>query len=265
MIVAAAPLRWKLQSKSMDKKTLARKPSITVVFPTFDEEANVVASVEGVRRALRDRHGDVEVVIVDGGSTGRTPALADGPAAAYADVKTVHHDRNYKLGRTPRPGFAATKDLVLYTDADMPIDFRDIHRGVELLLRDGADVVAGYRLERGDSWWRGIYSAVYNRPVNAVFGLGVKDVNSPYKLFTKGAFLKLAPTSEGSFIDAEILARAKIAAMRVAQIGVHYFPRRAGRSTLASPGVILKILAEMGRFWWRVWRPGGGRRGERRR
>jgi glycosyltransferase involved in cell wall biosynthesis len=250
----------------MDEKDRTRKPSISVVFPTFNEEANVVASVEGVRRALRDRHGDVEVVIVDDGSTDRTPALADGLAAAYADVKAVHHDRNYKLGRTLRTGFdAATKDLVFYTDADLPIDFRDIHRGVELLLRDGADVVAGYRLERGDSWWRGIYSVIYNRLVNAVFGLGVKDVNFSYKLFTKEAFEKLTLTSEGSFIDAEILARAKMAGMRVAQIGVHYFPRRAGRSTLASPGVIRKILAEMGRFWWAVWRPGGGRRAESRR
>jgi glycosyltransferase involved in cell wall biosynthesis len=250
----------------MDKRTHTRKPSITVVFPTFNEEANVVASVEGVRRALRDRHDDVEVVVVDDGSTDRTPALADGLAAAYADVKAVHHERNYKLGRTLRTGFAAaTKDLLFYTDADLPIDFRDIHRGVELLLRDGADVVAGYRLERGDSWRRGIYSVVYNRLVNALFGLGVKDVNFSYKLFTKEAFRKLKLTSEGSFIDAEMLARAKLAGMRVAQIGVHYFPRRAGRSTLASPGVILKILVEMSRFWWGVWRRGGGARDEPQR
>jgi glycosyltransferase involved in cell wall biosynthesis len=239
----------------MAKRLKSVKPSITVIFPAFNEEANVVASVEGAREALRTRHDDFEIVVVDDGSTDRTPALADELAAEYAEVKTVHHDRNYKLGRTLRTGFAAaTKDLVFYTDADLPIDFRDIHRGVELLLRDGADVVAGYRLERGDSWWRGIYSVVYNRLINALFGLGAKDVNFSYKLFTKEALQKLPLTSEGSFIDAEMLARAKLARMRVAQLGVHYFSRRSGRSTLASPGVILKILTEMSRFWWRVWR-----------
>lgn len=243
----------------MTKKLASSKPSITVIFPTYNEEANVVPSVEGAREALRIRHDDFEIVIVDDGSTDGTPALADELADEYAEVKAVHHDGNYKLGRTLRTGFAeAAKDLVFYTDADLPIDFRDIHRGVELLLRDGADVVAGYRLERGDSWWRGIYSVVYNRLINALFGLGVKDVNFSYKLFTREALQKLPLASEGSFIDAEMLARAKLAGLRVAQLGVHYFPRRSGRSTLASPGVILKILAEMSRFWWRVWRTRGG-------
>jgi len=235
------------------------KPSLTVIFPTYNEEANVVASVEGVREALRKRHDDFEVVVVDDGSTDRTRTLADELAAKYADVKTIHHDRNYKLGRTLRSGFAAaTKDLVFYTDADLPIDFQDIHRGVDLLLRDGADGVTGYRLDRGESWWRMIYSAVYNRLINAVFGLGVNDVNFSYKLFTKEAMRSITLTSEGSFIDAELLARAKLANMRVVQMGVHYFSRRAGRSTLASPGVILKILAEMSRFWWNVWRKRDG-------
>ena len=239
----------------MAKNSDSVKPSITVIFPTFNEEANVAASVDGVREVLAARHDDFEIVVVDDGSTDRTPALADELAAKYAEVKTVHHDRNYKLGRTLRTGVAAaTKDLVFYTDADLPIDFRDIHRGVELLLRDGADVVTGYRLEGGDGWWRAVCSVVYNRLVNALFGLGVKDVNFSYKLFTKESLRKLPLTSEGSFIDAEMLARAKLAGLRVTRLGVHYFPRRAGRSTLASPAVIAKILAEMNRFWWRVWR-----------
>lgn len=242
----------------MAKKGESVKPSITVIFPTFNEEANVVASVEGVRDVLAPRFDDFEIVIVDDGSSDGTPALADELAAKYPDVKTVHHERNYKLGRTLRTGFAAaTKDLVFYTDADLPIDFRDIHRGVELLLRDGADAVTGYRLERGDGRWRDLCSVVYNRLVDALFGLGLKDVNFSYKLFTRESLRKLPLTSEGSFIDAEIFARAKMAGLHVKQLGVYYFPRRAGRSTLASPAVIAKILAEMNRFWWREWRTRG--------
>jgi glycosyltransferase involved in cell wall biosynthesis len=239
----------------MANKPDSAKPSITVIFPAFNEEANVVASVEGVREVLAVRHDDFEVVVVDDGSTDRTPALADGLAARYEEVKVIHHDRNYKLGRTLRSGFAAaTKDLVFYTDADLPIDFREIRRGVELLLRDGTDIISGYRLERGDGWWRDLCSVAYNRLVNALFGLGVEDVNFSYKLMTRESLRKLPLTSEGSFIDVELFARAKLAGMHVKQLGVHYFPRRAGRSTLASPAVILKILIEMHRFWWREWR-----------
>jgi glycosyltransferase involved in cell wall biosynthesis len=231
------------------------KPTLSVIFPTFNEEANVAASVERAREVLRGHFDDFEIVIVDDGSSDRTPELADELAAQYAEVSVIHHDRNYKLGRTLRTGFeAAAKELVFYTDADLPIDFRDIPRGVELLVRDGADGVTGYRAERGESWWRAIYSVVYNRLVNVVFGLGVRDVNFSFKLFTKKALRDFDLTSEGSFIDAELLARAKLAGMRVVEMAVPYFPRRAGRSTLAKPGIILKILAEMTRFWWEEWR-----------
>ncbi|UCH79070.1 MAG: glycosyltransferase family 2 protein, partial [Candidatus Coatesbacteria bacterium] len=197
-------------------------------------------------------------IVVNDGSTDRTPALAEELAARYPEVRVLHHDRNYKLGRTLRTGLAAaTKELVFYTDADLPIDFREIMRGVELLLRNGAQVVTGYRLTRSNErWWRTLYTVVYNALVDVVFGLRLRDVNFSYKLFRAEALRELNPTSEGSFIDVEMLARARRAGMTINEIGVEYFPRRAGRSTLARPGVIVKIIQEMAAFWWKVWRPG---------
>ena len=51
--------------------------------------------------------------------------------------------------------------------------------------------------------------------------------------------------SEGSFIDAELVIRAKKLGMNVIQFGVDYFPRTRGVSTLSSMSVIRKILKEM--------------------
>ncbi len=229
--------------------------SLSVVFPSFNEEENIRPSVVRCRDVLREHFDDFEIIIVDDGSADDTPALADELAATYAEVRVIHHGRNRKLGRTLRTGFAAAeKELVFYTDADLPIDFRDIPRGVELLARDGVDAVLGYRLDKPDNLWRTILSATYNRLVNAVFGLGVRDVNFSFKLFPKAVIDRLELRSEGSFIDAEIIARAKAGGVRLAEMGVHYFPRRAGRSKLAGAGVIAKILLEMNSFWWEVWR-----------
>jgi len=235
-------------------ETSFRRPSLSVIFPAFNEEANLAASVEGVRAVL-DRHFDeFEIIIVDDGSTDGTPALADELAARYAEVRALHHDRNYKLGRTLRTGLeAATKELVFYTDADLPIDFRDIPRGVEHLLRNGVQGVAGYRLARNERWWRTVYSVTYNALVKTVFGLRTRDVNFSYKLFRADALRRFPLTSEGSFIDVEMLARARRAGMEIDEIGIEYSPRRAGRSTLARPGIIVKILREMAAFWWREW------------
>ena len=55
-------------------------------------------------------------------------------------------------------------------------------------------------------------------------------------------------SSEGSFIDAELVIRAQKAGFSIVQIGVDYFPRTRGVSTLSSPAVIRKMLGEMTRL-----------------
>jgi glycosyltransferase involved in cell wall biosynthesis len=230
-------------------------PSLSVVIPAYNEEENIGPSVTRCRDTLREYFGDFEIIVVDDASTDDTPARADELAEAFAEVRVIHHDRNRKLGRSLRTGFAAaTKDIVFYTDADLPIDFRDVPRSVELLARDDVEAVLGYRLDQPDNLWRTMLSGVYNRLVNTLFGLGVRDVNFSFKLFPRAVVESLGLESEGSFIDAEFIARAKLAGVAWVEMGVHYFPRRAGRSKLAGPGVILKILVEMNSFWWRVWR-----------
>jgi glycosyltransferase involved in cell wall biosynthesis len=237
------------------------QPTLSIVFPAYNEEDNVEAAVEGVRRVLEPAGVEYEIIIVDDCSTDRTPALADELALKNTAVRVIHHERNYKLGRSIRTGFAAaTKALVFYTDADLPIDFADIPRGIQALRDSGADAVIGYRLDRGgEPAYRVVYSFIYNRLVNILFGLRVRDVNFSYKLVKRELLKRLELTSEGSFIDAELLARIKAAGGTVAQLGVRYYARRAGESTLARPAVIAKIFKEMFHFWRTFWlrrRPG---------
>jgi glycosyltransferase involved in cell wall biosynthesis len=246
-----------------DGTTRPATPSLSLVFPTYNEEGNITASVERASAVLSKHFADYEIIIVNDGSTDGTAAIADDLARRDGRVRVIHHGRNCKLGRTLRTGFnAATKELVFYTDSDLPIDFNDVPRGLELLRRADADMVIGYRLDRNEPWYRVMYSRVYNWLVGALFDLNVRDTNFSYKLFKKEGFESRLLNSEGSFIDAEILARARMAGARIVEMGVHYFPRRAGRSTLARPAVIFKIIAEMSVFWWREWRKWRGCKSE---
>ena len=226
-------------------------PSISIVFPMYDEEAYIHRAIRAAGAALQEITPDHEIIIVDDASTDRTGALADALARADPRIKVVHNERNRKLGGSVRAGYAAaTKDLVLYTDADLPFDLQELRRAVRLLEYQEADVLAAYRFDRtSEGLVRTLYSFCYNLLIRVLFGLAVKDVNFSFKLFHRSLLQKIELKSEGSFIDAEFLIRARKAGATIVQIGVDYFPRSRGVSTLSSPGVILTILREMARLW----------------
>jgi glycosyltransferase involved in cell wall biosynthesis len=189
---------------------------------------------------------DYEMVIVNDASTDATPQLADAASAANPRIKVVHHPVNRKLGGSIKSGFAAaTGDVVLYTDADLPFDFREVHKALRLMHQYEADVVAAYRFDRTDEGFvRVVYSFLYNILVRALFGCRFRDVNFAFKLVRRNVLDTVELTSEGSFIDAELMVSARKLGMSVVQFGVDYFPRTRGVSTLSSPSVIVKILKE---------------------
>lgn len=214
---------------------------------------------EYIRRAISAGHSvcdemvrsgeiaDYELIIVDDASTDATPAIADELAASDPRIKVVHHPVNRKLGGSIKSGFAAaTGDLVLYTDADLPFDMFELPKAVRLLRLYEADVVSAYRFDRtGEGYVRTVYSFFYNLLVRVLFGVRLRDVNFAFKLCRSRIFDHVELKSEGSFIDAELVIRAQRLGYQVIQFGVDYFPRTRGVSTLSSPTVILKILREL--------------------
>ena len=190
--------------------------------------------------------GDYEMIIVNDASTDATPRLADEAARVNPRVKVVHHPTNRKLGGSIKSGFAvATGDVVLYTDADLPFDMREVHKALRLMGQYEADLVAAYRFDRtGEGYVRVIYSFFYNLLVRVLFGCRFRDVNFAFKLVRRSVLDRVELHSEGSFIDAELMVSARKMGMNVVQFGVDYFPRTRGVSTLSSPSVIVKILRE---------------------
>lgn len=233
-----------MSEKSTVNEARATLPSLSFVFPMYNEIGNIERCVAEALATGRKITSDLEIVIVDDASTDGCGALADQMAARHPELKVVHHAKNRKLGGALRTGFAAaTKDWILYIDSDLPIQMDDSLRAVPLTA--DTDMVIGNRQGRAEGPKREIMSFVYNRLIRVLFGLKVRDVNFAFKLFRRAILERITLQSEGSFIDAELLIETHKAGFKIAELPMRYYERTAGVSTLASSTVVLKILHEM--------------------
>lgn len=231
----------------MGRYARAVRPSISLVVPMYNEEENIEHAVGVATRALDEFASRHEIVIVDDASTDRSLEIVRRLAAADPRIRVIRHDHNEKLGGTLRDGFAAAlMDLVLYMDADLPFDPREIGRAISAMEVTRADMIAAYRYDRtGEGLRRAVYSYVYNGLIGVLFGWPHRDINFAFKLIKREILEAVELRSDGSLISAELITKTKNLGFTVQQIGLDYFPRTRGRSTLSSLGVIGKILREL--------------------
>lgn len=221
--------------------------SLSIVFPMYNERGNIEKAVAEAIRVGRLIAPEVEVIVVDDASTDGGGKIADRLSEEHPEVRVIHHPRNRKLGGALKTGFAAAnKEWVLYMDSDLPIRMDDALEAVP--LAEDADIVIGWRKSRAESLRREIMSKAYNWLIRWVFDLRVRDVNFAFKLFRRSLLDGIILTSEGSFIDAELLLEMQRVGARFAELGLNYYPRVAGVSTLASNSVVIRILMEMMRY-----------------
>jgi glycosyltransferase involved in cell wall biosynthesis len=226
---------------------------LSFVFPAWNEQEMLPQTVLAASEAGRslvdaDEIDRFEILLVDDGSTDRTPALVDALAEADPDhVRALHHDHNRGLGATVRTGLDhATGDLVLYTDADLPFDLLLLHKAFRLLRIYDADIVSMYRFDRtSEGPKRYLYSHLYNWLVRTTLDVRLRDVNFAGKLIRREVLDRVELHSEGSFVDVELMSQAQRLGFNIIQFGVDYFPRTRGDSTLAAPTVILGIVREL--------------------
>ncbi|CAB4562569.1 unannotated protein [freshwater metagenome] len=131
----------------MEKTPFAK---LSVFFPMWNEQDYIERAIDAAREECEDllAQGDIadyEMIVIDDASTDATPEIAAALAAQDPRVRVVRHEENRKLGGSMKSGFqAATGDLVLYTDADLPFDMHDVHKAIRLLRYYDADVVSAY-------------------------------------------------------------------------------------------------------------------------
>ena len=224
---------------------------ISVIFAAYNEEMNIVTTMEKALAAMRGLGRDFEIIIVDDRSKDRTGLLADGLAAAHPEIRVLHNDRNMGQGASLVRGFQQARyELVIHDAMDYPFDLRDLPK---LLQYCGeADIIAATRTSRaGYSFYRVLTSMVHKHLLHLLFPLKLNDYNF-VQIYPRSVWDAIRVEARSTaFLTPEAMIRAHDMGYRVKEVAVEYHPRLVGEATSGNPKVILHSLRDMFSFWWK--------------
>lgn len=235
------------------------KPSISVFFPVYNDQATVEPLVTKAKAVLEDVASDWEIILVDDCSQDDTGAIADRLAAEDTRVRVIHHPSNRGYGGALKSGFAAARfGYVFYTDGDGQYDVGELSKLVRYI--DRADVVNGYKIRRADRFYRLVLGRIYHATTRFLFQLNVRDVDCDFRLIRRDLLRRLDLESDSGVICVELMAKIRASGARVIEVPVHHYPRVAGSSQFFRPGRILRVLKGLAQQWWKLIVTGGARR-----
>jgi len=225
-----------------------RRYCISVFFPLYNDGPTVEIMVDRARAALGKVSDDWEIILVDDCSPDNAGQIADALAAQDPRIRVIHHETNLCYGGALRSGFAACrKDLVFYTDGDAQYDPREMPLLVERI--EGADVVNGYKLGRGDRLIRKVLGRMYHVGVKFLFGLPMRDVDCDFRLFRRRVLDSIDLESSSGVICTEMMTKIYGSGFRVVEVPVHHYHRMAGESQFFRLGRICRTLHGLAVQW----------------
>src|SRR5438552_15835126 len=218
--------------------------SLSVVFPAFNEEANIRGVVEDAYRTVPKLAPIFEIIVVNDGSKDRTGDICDRLVEELSNVRVVHHPRNRGYGAALKSGITLARyDLIFFTDADGQFDLTEVAALLE--EADAYDILAGYRVRRQDPPHRLLFAWGWNILVRIVLGVRIRDIDCAFKAFNRYVFDTIQIQSVGAMVNTEIFAQASRFGMTVKEVRVSHFPRRHGKPTGSKVAVIMKAFREL--------------------
>jgi glycosyltransferase involved in cell wall biosynthesis len=200
---------------------------LSVILPVMNEGENLRVLLPRIRALLDRERLAYEIIVVDGGSTDGTPAIAERLGA-----RPVRERRRGYAGAL-ETGFAEARGKYLLTlDADMSHD-----PGFVLKMwraRTRADIVIASRYTRGGIAYTGagrkLLSRLLNFAMRRALSLPVNDMSSGFRLYRREVVTDLKLASRNFEVLEEILVKAYASGFSIHEVPFTYFPRDAGRS-----------------------------------
>lgn len=234
-------------NKSLPKKKninnnprFSKRPLITVVIPTFNEEESITELSSILEKVLnRETKNNYEVLFVDDGSTDNSFSVMKEINQKNNKFKAIRFRRNYGKSAALSVAFKAAKGAVIITmDADLQDDPNEIPNLMNK-IREGYDVVSGWKKKRNDPINKTLPSKLFNYVTAKASGLKLHDFNCGLKAYRSEAAKSLDIYGE---MHRYLPVLAHWNGFRIAEIPVQHHPRKHGKTKFGASRYVKGFL-----------------------
>lgn len=221
-------------------------PYISLVIPAYNEQETIPTLLERAGRAMLQTGRSFEVIIVDDGSTDRTPELLRESLGAYSWLRVLRLARNSGQTAAFDAGFKAARGRVIATiDADLQNDPEEIARLLPML--DECDMVNGWRQKRNDSGYRRLQTRIANGIRNWLSDETIQDSACSLKVYKRECVEGLQLfTGMHRFFPTLV----KMRGYKVIETPVKHSPRFAGTAKYGMWNRALRALVDLLAVRW---------------
>lgn len=159
---------------------------ISIVVPLYNEEESLPELMEWIHKVMTEHNFSYEVVMIDDGSRDKSWQIVQELKSKYNTLKGIKFQRNYGKSAAMHVGFQHTQgDVVITMDADLQDSPEEAPELYKMIMKDGFDLVSGWKKKRHDPFSKRFPSKIYNRLVRVFTGIKLHDFNCGLKAYHK--------------------------------------------------------------------------------
>jgi len=223
-----------------------RTPGYSIVIPVYNEEDVIGSVLDEVRDFADSWQDNYELLLIDDGSSDRTPFIAHDRFANWSQGRLIRLSRNSGQAAALYHGMKCARgNVVILMDGDGQNDPRDLPKLLGPL--DQFDMVVGMRVNRQDSFVRRKMSLLANAIRGRILKDGVTDTGCGIKAFHRRVIEAFIPIRTlYSFMPALAIS----AGFSLRQVPVHHRARKGGKSKYGVRQFLWRPLLDLFGVWW---------------